>query len=66
VLSFWSCLLDVEFNGSFDKCKTSLTFDFLQIELKIGLTVSSLRNEAVSNMSSVKEKRKMKTFYKLQ
>lgn len=44
--------------GLFDKCKTSLKccVFFFQIELKIGLTLSYLRNEAISNMPAVKEK----------
>lgn len=39
-----------ELTGLFDKRKTSFKFHFLQLELQIGLTLSSLRNEVISNM----------------
>lgn len=50
--------VNVELIDSFDKCETSFKCHFLLLELKVGLTLLSFRNEAISNMPSVKEKKK--------
>lgn len=50
--------VNVELIDSFDKCETSFKCHFLLLELKVGLTLLSFKNEAISNMPSVKEKKK--------
>lgn len=50
-----------ELAGPLDECQTSTECHFLPLELRIGLTVSSLRHKAISNTPSMNEKRKKKT-----